>query len=51
MNALLEQAIAEVEALPDSDQEVIAAIIIEELKAEREWDRLMASTQRQPSAR
>jgi hypothetical protein len=47
MNDLLKRAMAEVERLPEAEQEAIAAIILEEIKAEHEWDRQMASTQRQ----
>jgi hypothetical protein len=45
VNALLQQALREVEALSEADQESIAAVILEELKAEREWDGMMARSQ------
>ena len=37
MTALLERALKEVAALPDEEQERIAAWILEELASERRW--------------
>ena len=47
MNAILEQALSEVEKLPDAEQESIAYLILEGIKAEKEWDDLIARSQRQ----
>jgi hypothetical protein len=47
MNALLEKALAEVARLPDADQEAIAALILDEIAAERGWDERFAKTQDQ----
>jgi len=49
MNALLEKALAEVARLPDADQEAIAALILDEIAAERGWDERFAKTQDQLS--
>ena len=38
MTLLLERAVHEVELLPDKEQDVLAALILEELAAERAWD-------------
>jgi hypothetical protein len=38
MNALLEKALAEVARLPEAEQEAIAALILDEIAAERGWD-------------
>ena len=45
MNALLEKAIAEIARLPETAQEAIASIILDEIRAEREWDERFAATQ------
>jgi hypothetical protein len=50
MNALLEKALAEVARLPEEEQEAIAAIILDEIAAERGWDERFAKTQDQLSA-
>jgi hypothetical protein len=49
MNALLSKAIAEVETLPEEAQESIAAMILEEIEAERAWDDRFATSQKQLS--
>jgi hypothetical protein len=49
VNALLKRAIAEAERLSDGEQAAIAAIILEEIEAERAWDHRMADTQQQLS--
>ncbi len=45
MTKLLEQAIAQVKALPESEQDAIAVIILEELEDEKRWNELFASSQ------
>jgi hypothetical protein len=50
MNALLEKALAEVARLPEEDQEAIAALILDEIAAERGWDERFVKTQNQLGA-
>ncbi|PSN18688.1 hypothetical protein C7271_11185 [filamentous cyanobacterium CCP5] len=38
MTELLERAIARLQALPESEQNAIASIILEEIEDERRWD-------------
>jgi len=38
MTELLDRAIAKLQTLPDSEQNAIAAIILEEIEDERRWD-------------
>ncbi len=45
MTELLEQAIAKLKTLPASEQDVIAAMILEELEDEIRWDTAFASSQ------
>jgi len=47
MNTLLEKALAEVAQLPEAEQEAIAALILDEIAAERDWDERFAKTQDQ----
>ena len=47
MSQLLDQALAEVQKLSESDQDAIAAIILEELADERKWDEAFARSQDQ----
>jgi hypothetical protein len=47
MNALLKQAIAKVESLPDAEQEAIASLMLQEIEAERGWDDRFARTEDQ----
>jgi hypothetical protein len=47
MNALLEKAFAEAARLTEAEQEAIAALILEEIAAERGWDERFARTQDQ----
>jgi hypothetical protein len=47
MNALLEKALAEVARLPEDEQEAIAALILDEIAADRGWDERFAKTQDQ----
>ena len=39
MNKLLEEAFAQAAKLPESEQETVAAWLLEELAAERRWER------------
>ncbi len=41
MTRLLQQAFEAVQALPDSEQDAIAARILEEIEEERRWDELL----------
>lgn len=45
MTKLLEKAIDEIKQLPDTDQDKVAAIILEELLAEKRWDEAFAKSQ------
>lgn len=45
MTHLLEQAVNELTKLPDSEQDAIAALILEELEDERRWDEKFAGSQ------
>jgi hypothetical protein len=47
MTKLLEQALGEVQKLPDVAQDAIAAIILEEIADERRWDEAFARSQAQ----
>jgi hypothetical protein len=47
MGKLLERAIAEIQLLPDDDQEAIGAWLLAEIESDRRWDELFS---RQPSA-
>ena len=42
MTKLLDQAIAQAKQLPESDQEAIASIILQEIESERRWDELFS---------
>jgi hypothetical protein len=42
MTQLLEKALQEVRKLPETDQNVIAALILEELADEQRWEALFA---------
>lgn len=44
---LLEQALAELEELPEAGQDAIAAMILEEIADERRWDQTVARSQDQ----
>jgi hypothetical protein len=50
MNALLEKALAEVARLPEEEQDAIAALILDEIAAERGWEERFARTQDQLGA-
>ena len=45
MTQLLEQALSEVAKLPPSEQDALAAILLEELSSEQKWAELSASSQ------
>jgi hypothetical protein len=47
MTHLLQQALGEVQKLPDADQDAIAALILAELEDERKWDEQFARSQPQ----
>jgi hypothetical protein len=44
MTKLIEQAIAEIEKLPEDEQDVIAARLLADLADEKEWAMLFAET-------
>lgn len=45
MTKLLEQIVAKIKKLPDSEQDAIAAVILEELEDEARWDRAFEKSQ------
>ena len=45
MTKLLERVVERVKALPESEQDVIAALILEELEDEASWDQAFARSQ------
>jgi hypothetical protein len=45
MTDLLEQALTEVKKLPPSEQDAMAAILLQELAAEQRWTELFAKSQ------
>ncbi|MGH8604480.1 MAG: hypothetical protein ACREXR_17370 [Gammaproteobacteria bacterium] len=45
MTKLLERAVKKVKALPDREQDAIAALILEELEDETRWDKTFARTE------
>ena len=47
MTHLLQEALAQVQGLPDAEQDAIAALILEELADERRWDQAFARSQEQ----
>lgn len=47
MTQLLEKAFAAAARLPDEEQDVVAALVLEELDAERLWDEKFARSQAQ----
>lgn len=49
MTQLLQQAIAELHKLPDSDQDAIAALILAEIADEERWNDAFARSQGQLS--
>jgi len=49
MTQLLEEAIREARKLPESEQNALAALILEELADDRRWDEAFANSQNQLS--
>ena len=47
MTQLLEQALTELKKLPASEQDAIAAVILDEIADERRWDEQFARSQDQ----
>ena len=45
MTQLLEKAVNTVSALPDTEQDAVASVILSELEAEQRWDQLSKSSQ------
>ncbi len=45
MTELLQQALAEMQKLPDANQDAIAAMILEEIEDERRWDEAFSRSQ------
>jgi hypothetical protein len=45
MTQLLEKALREVAKLPPSEQDAVAAILLEELASEQKWSELFADSQ------
>ena len=45
MTQLLEKALSEVAKLPPSEQDALAAILLEELASEKKWGELFAKSQ------
>ena len=45
MTQLLEKAFEKVSALPDSEQDALASVLLTELESEQRWDRLFNSSQ------
>jgi urease gamma subunit len=45
MTQLLEKALSEVAKLPPSEQDALAAIMLEELASEQKWSELLANSQ------
>ncbi len=44
MSQLLDQAVAEARKLPDTEQDAIASLILEEIADDQRWDALLART-------
>jgi hypothetical protein len=44
MTKLLEQAVATVKELPESEQDAIAQLMLEEIEAERKWDQVIVKS-------
>jgi len=45
MTQLLQQAIAQLQKLPDSEQDAIASLILDEIADEEQWDSKFANSQ------
>jgi hypothetical protein len=46
MTKLLAQAVRKIQSLPDSEQDAIGALIIEELEDEAKWEKRFLSSQK-----
>jgi hypothetical protein len=44
MTKLLEQAVDQARQLPESEQDAIARLVLDEIESERKWDRLFAKS-------
>jgi hypothetical protein len=44
MTKLLEQAVEQARQLPESEQDAIARLVLDEIESERHWDRLFAKS-------
>jgi hypothetical protein len=45
MTHLLKKAMTEIEKLPESEQDAVAALVLEEIASERRWTELFARSQ------
>ena len=45
MTRLLKKAVREIEKLPESEQDAVAALVLEELASEQRWTELFAKSQ------
>lgn len=45
MTRLLKKAMTEIEKLPESEQDAVAALVLEELASEQRWSELFAKSQ------
>lgn len=45
MTQLLEKALSEVAKLPDTEQDAVAAILLQEMASERRWSEAFANSQ------
>jgi aspartate/tyrosine/aromatic aminotransferase len=50
MTRLLERAIRQAQALPEAEQDAIAAVILEEMESEQQWQAAFAASQDQLAA-
>jgi hypothetical protein len=44
MTKLLEQAVAKARQLPESEQDAIAKLVLDEIESDRQWDRLLTGS-------
>ncbi len=49
MTTLLEPAVEKARQLPDSEQDAIARLVLDEIESERRWDRLFAESPEKPA--
>ncbi len=45
MTALMHQVVQHLESLPDSQQDIVASMLLEELDGELKWDESLANSQ------